>query len=95
MQTTKKDHIGRQAASGLSIREYSEQHGIPVSKFYSWLRAAKRRSSGVSEEFVQISGGDGSELTVEFKSGVKLKAPMMVDPALLFRLVEALNALHS
>ncbi|MCB0339384.1 MAG: transposase, partial [Bdellovibrionales bacterium] len=43
-------HVARQQESGLSVREYCRQEGIPYNSFYNWKSKAKRESG-----FVKVS----------------------------------------
>ena len=38
-----REHVGRQAAGSLSVREYCEQHGLAGPTFYVWRKELRRR----------------------------------------------------
>jgi hypothetical protein len=40
-------HLGRQAGSGLTVRDYCCQHGLRESSFYSWRRVIGERDRRV------------------------------------------------
>ena len=38
-----REHVGRQAAGSVSVREYCEQHGLAGPTFYIWRKELRRR----------------------------------------------------
>ncbi len=38
-----REHVGRQAAGSLSVREYCQQHGLAGPTFYIWRKELRRR----------------------------------------------------
>jgi hypothetical protein len=38
-----RQHVGRQAAGSLSVREYCQQHGLAGPTFYIWRKELRRR----------------------------------------------------
>src|SRR5687767_14928487 len=40
-----REHVGRQAAGSLSVREYCQQHGLAGPTFYIWRKELARRDA--------------------------------------------------
>jgi len=55
MEISKEEHLKRQRSSGLTIKEYADRAGIPVSRFYSWAKKARPHKGGASSvSFVRL-----------------------------------------
>ena len=54
-----QDRVGRQAASGLSIRQFCVQERISPASFYAWRRRLKRGGNAIGR--LPMASGSGSE----------------------------------
>jgi hypothetical protein len=69
-----REHVTRQGAGRLSVRDYCERHSLGEPSFYLWRRELARRDQVVSPSATQAptargdsaSGGGRSARTVEF-----------------------------
>jgi transposase len=52
-----RDRVGRQAVSGLSIRQFCAQERIAPASFYAWRRRLKRGADAAGRPPVVGSGG--------------------------------------
>jgi len=88
----------RQAASGLSIREFCQREKLTESAFFSWRRTIGQRDGAGSSSpaflpAVVNSGGEHkSPLVLKLTSGLELRLPPAIPAARLAELVHALEA---
>lgn len=94
-----RETIGRQAASGLNVREFCRQDGLAETSFFAWRRTIRQRDGEVESSdgpaFVpavvtNTSPGDTS-IILELASGSVLKLPESICATRLAELVAALE----
>jgi transposase-like protein len=58
-----REHVARQAAGGLSVREYCRRHGITEPSFYAWRRklAVRNQAKSPSTAGAQPSGDPAND----------------------------------
>ena len=81
--------VGQWRKSGLTRKEFCEQHGITLSKFGYWISRWKEAESGGDNGFIPMDspGTEGYPvLSVIYPNGVRLEVPS-ADPGLLSRLI--------
>jgi transposase-like protein len=69
--------LREQAASGLSMPEFSQRTGIEAKKLYGWRRKFRERAAGKqpgTAEFARVQSGHSVEITTG--SGLKIKVPL-------------------
>lgn len=89
----REEHLRKQAQSGLTIREYSERASIPVSRFYSWLKDARRRGKTEPRgRFVPVTSEASTPIEIALPSGVKIKIGPSTDTEAFRHILEVLNA---
>ena len=63
--------IAEQAASGLSVAEFSRQRGLSAKAMYSWQSKVEgRESKPEPKQFSRVQSGH--KITIELLSGLKL-----------------------
>ena len=79
-------------ASGLSVIAFARREGIDVQRLYSWRRKlAGSRAEGPA--FVEIrTVAAGERVEVVLPSGIVLRVPDSVEPAIIRRLLDALES---
>lgn len=96
--------VARQAASGLSVREFCSQAGVSEPSFYMWRRkfAAERRGEGKPShrraalagvgEFIPLTLRDEpGALEVVHPRGYRIRITGQADAALLARVLDLLD----
>lgn len=61
-----RDRVGRQAVSGLSVRQFCVQERIAPASFYAWRRRLKRGASAAGRPPVAGHGGSKPRKAGEF-----------------------------
>ena len=88
-------HLSEQKESGLPIAEYCNQHGIPVSTFFSWQ---KRSKVGIKEVVkpslarVTVSGPASQQYEIACHD-ITVRVPVGVEPTTLRSIVTVLHEL--
>ena len=80
--------------SGLSNKEYCEQHGISLKSYYYWLRKLRTQMSETMPQLVQLENISETPecLHIEFR-GAELKLPAGVDIDAVAALLRSLQSL--
>ena len=95
-----RETIKRQAASGLSVREFCRREQLAETSFFAWRRTIRQRDGEMESSdgpaFVpavvtNTSPGDTS-IILELASGSVLKLPESISAVRLAELVHALEA---
>ena len=95
-----RETIGRQAASGLNVREFCRRDGLAETSFFAWRRTIRQRDGEhqpgeqpafVSAVVTSTSSGDTS-IVLELATGSVLKLPEAISAERLAELVHALEA---
>ncbi len=102
-----RDRVGRQAASGLSIRQFCAQERIAPASFYAWRRRLKGGADGAGRPPVAGRGGSEPRKTREFipvsvvdvatawevvhPHGYRVRIKGEIDAAALGRILEVLD----
>ncbi len=73
-----REVLGRQAASGLSVREFCKRERLTESQFYAWRRTIGERDGESAPSFVPVAVSDPSKgnasIAIELVGGdVKLQ----------------------
>ena len=95
-----RETIGRQAASGLSVREFCRREQLAETSFFAWRRTIRQRDAeqGPSDgpafvpAVVTSTSSAETSITLELPSGHTLKLPESVSAVRLAELVHALEA---
>ncbi|TWT91721.1 hypothetical protein Pla108_42040 [Botrimarina colliarenosi] len=92
-----REVLDRQAASGLSVREFCRRERLTESQFYAWRRTIGERDSELAPSFVPMVVSDQPEndelISIELVGGHVIKLPASTTPAAwLAELVLALEA---
>lgn len=94
-----RGYLARREASGLSVRDFCEFHGLSQQSFYWWRREISRRDQAKSQFLpVQVvpdqppthSGGAAVEIILA--QGRLLRVGPGFDPQTLVRVIELLEA---
>jgi transposase len=92
--------IREQEASGKSVREFAESHGLAASTLYWWRSALGRRGAAGSDRLrltpVTVFGSRpsldvGAGIEVVLGNGRRLRVPRDIDADALGRFVSALE----
>jgi len=88
-------HLSEQKQSGLQIAEYCNQHGIPVSTFFSWQERSKGgRKEVVKPSFAHVTVSGATSLQYEIaRHDITVRVPVGVEPAILRSIVTVLHEL--
>ena len=80
--------------SGLSNKEYCEQHGISLKSYYYWLRKLRTQMSETMPQLVQLENISETQerMLIEFR-GAELKLPAGVDIDAVAALLRSLQSL--
>lgn len=80
--------------SGLSNKEYCEQHGISLKSYYYWLRKLRTQMSETMPQLVQLENISETQerMLIEFR-GAELKLPAGVDIDAIAALLRSLQSL--
>jgi len=90
-----RKRIAAQERSGISVKQFCEEHGFTEQSFYFW-RKRLRRHTPMRFALVE-TGGTGKEPTPEavlelvLTTGERLRIGAGVDPSALRRVLEALR----
>jgi transposase-like protein len=98
-----RDAIGRQARSGLSVREFCKRHGLSEPSFYERRRTYRERDAvraTAPQAFVPVVVRDGqsevtmaeANLVIELRGGRLLRLPGSISAGRVAELVRALEA---
>jgi transposase-like protein len=98
-----RDAIGRQARSGLSVREFCKRHGLSEPSFYERRRTYRQRDTvraATPQAFVPVVVRDGpsevtmaeANLVIELRGGRLLRLPGSMPAGRVAELVRALEA---
>jgi transposase len=98
-----RDAIGRQAQSGLSVREFCRRHGLSESSFHERRRTYQQRDaqrSAAPPAFVPVIVRDeqptesttDAGLVIELRGGRRLRLPGSMPASRVAELVRALEA---
>jgi transposase len=97
-------HIDRQGASGLSIRDYCDRHGLQEHSFYSWRRTIAERdrhdkaTPGQPPAFLPVavvetpSRRHDSPIDIRLADGRRVRVRAGCDRALLADILAILHA---
>lgn len=97
-ETWWREILGRQVASGLSVRAFCRQEGIGEASFYYWRRAIRTRDAGPppAPAFVPavIRGAETREASIllEWDAGPRLRLPMTIPATWVAELLRAVTA---
>ena len=92
-----REVLGRQASSGLSVREFCKRERLTESQFYAWRRTIAERDDEPSKapSFVPVVVSDqvpsDGSIAIELVGGHVLKLPATTPAAWLAELVQALE----
>jgi hypothetical protein len=88
-------HLSEQKQSGLQIAEYCNQHGIPVSTFFSWQKRSNGgRKEVVKPSFAHVTVSGATSLQYEIaRHDITVRVPVGVEPAILRSIVTVLHEL--
>ena len=67
-----REQVGRQAACGLSVRQFCEERRLSEPSFYAWRRTLKERDQGPAFVPVMLAPqvvSSGSRITIELRGG--------------------------
>ena len=93
-----REIVGRQVASGLSVRAFCSQEGIGTPSFYYWRRAIRTRDAGPTPApvFVPavVRGAETREAPIflEWDVGPRLRLPATISAAWVAELLRAIAA---
>jgi transposase-like protein len=91
-----REVLSRQAASGLSVREFCKRERLTESQFYAWRRTIAERDGESSPSFVPVVVSDhptsDASIAIELVGGHVLKLPASTPAAWLAELVLALES---
>lgn len=86
-------HLAAHRRSGLSVRRYSESHGVPLSTLQLWRKEEKRKSVA-SFARVELSGVPTASpvgLTLRRRDGVIIEVTGLDQPGLVVALRSVLS----
>lgn len=78
----RSDHLAAQRTSGLSVRAYSESHGVPLSTLQLWRKQQKRVPSFAMVELAPVTGG-AITVTLRRRDGVVVEVTGLDQPGLI------------
>ena len=91
-----RELLSRQAASGLSVREFCRRERLTESQFYAWRRTISERDGESSPSFVPMVVNDqpkgDASIVIELTGGQVLKLPASISATWLAELVLALES---
>lgn len=98
-ETRWREIIGRQVASGLSVRAFCRQEGIREPSFYGWRRTIRRRDAGPlvvpAPAFVPAVVSEvpmrDEPILVEWDAGPRLRLPVTISATWVAELLWALE----
>jgi transposase-like protein len=91
-------HIDRQHASGLTIRDYCQLHGLNEHSFYSWRRTIAERDRQAAPAFLPVAVVDApaqphhSPIEIRLADGRRVRVRTGCDRALLADVLAILHA---
>lgn len=88
-----RDALAALHTSGLSPNAFAVRHGIDGQRLYYWRRRLAGEHQGVASvpEFVELRSRGSEPVEVVLRSGRVLRVAESIDPAVLIRLVGALE----
>ena len=85
-------HLAAQRTSGLSVRRYSESHGVPLSTLQLWRKQEKRkRVPSFAKVEVAPIAGPASTVTLRRRDGVIVEVTGLDQPGLIAALRSVLS----
>ena len=91
-----RELLGRQASSGLSVREFCRAERLSEPSFYAWRRTLAEREGAKAPSFVPVVVSDqpksDASIVIELVGGHVLRLPVSTSAAWLAELVLTLEA---
>ena len=95
-----REVVKRQAASGVSVREFCRREQLAETSFFAWRRTIRKRDGEVKSNdgpafvpaVVTSTSPSDTSIILELTSGTALKLPESISATRLAELVHALEA---